>query len=142
MSAELPVSAKDLIDSGANVHLATINRDGTPQLSMVWAGIEDGEICVGSLTRRQKLRNVERDPRVSLSIESPERDRLGMNYYLVVSGTARLTEGGAPELVTELAKRRLPAGTKFPRGDDNPPGWIMRITPERWRGYGPWSDNI
>src|ERR1700753_820614 len=118
MSAELPVSAKDLIDSGANVHLATINRDGTPQLSMVWAGIENGEICVGSLTRRQKLRNVERDPRVSLSIESPERDRLGMNYYLVVSGTARRTEGGAPELVTELAKRRLPAGTKFPRGDD------------------------
>jgi hypothetical protein len=57
-----------------------------------------------------------------------------------VIGQARISEGGAPELVTELAKRRLEPGTKFPRSDENPPGWILRIAPERWRGYGPWGE--
>lgn len=138
----LPESARALIDSGASAHLVTINPDGSPQVSLVWAGIEDEEICVGSLTPRQKLRNVRRDPRVAISFESPERDRLGLNLYLVVIGRARVTEGGAPELVSMLAKRRLAPGTKFPRGDQNPPGWVMRIAPERWRGYGPWCGNL
>jgi PPOX class probable F420-dependent enzyme len=140
--ATLPDSACALVDSGASAHLVTINPDGTPQITLVWAGMEDGEICVGSITPRQKLRNVRRDPRVAISFESPERDRLGLTFYLVVNGTARITEGGAPEFVSRLAERRLPAGTRFPRGEDHPPGWIMRITPERWRGYGPWVENV
>jgi PPOX class probable F420-dependent enzyme len=140
--ARLPDSAKALLDSDANVHLVTINPDGSPQASMVWAGMDGEEICIGSITMRQKLKNVRRDPRVTLSIESPEHDRSGLDFYLVVIGTARLVEGGAPELVSSLAKRRLPEGTQFPRGTDHPPGWVMRITPERWRGYGPWVDNV
>ena len=138
----LPKSAKQLIDSDANVHLVTLNRDGSPQVSMVWAGMIDDEICVGSITPRQKLHNVRRDPRVTLSIESPAHDRLGLSQYLVVVGRARVTAGGAPELISDLAQRRLPPGTRFPRGDDHDPGWIMRIAAERWRGYGPWSENV
>jgi PPOX class probable F420-dependent enzyme len=139
--ATLPDSAIALIDSGASAHMVTINRDGSPQVSLVWAGVEDGEVCVGMLTPRQKLHNVRRDPRVAISFESPERDRTGLSYYLVVTGTARVTEGGSAALVSKLGERRLPPGTKFPRGDDHPPGWIIRVTPERWRGYGPWADN-
>jgi PPOX class probable F420-dependent enzyme len=138
----LPASAVALIDSGASAHMVTINRDGSPQVSLVWAGVDDGEICVGMLTPRQKLHNVRRDPRVAISFESPEHDRTGLSYYLVVTGTARVTEGGSAELVSKLAKRRLAPGTRFPRGDRHPPGWIIRIAPERWRGYGPWADNV
>jgi PPOX class probable F420-dependent enzyme len=137
----LPDSAVALIESGASAHMVTLNRDGSPQLSLVWAGMEDGEICVGMLTPRQKLHNVRRDPRVALQWESPETDPAGLTYYLVVMGTARVTEGGSADLVRRLATRRLPAGTKFPRGDSHPPGWIIRVKPERWRGYGPWAGN-
>ena len=140
--ATLPESAIALIESGASAHMVTLNRDGSPQVSLVWAGIEDGEICVGMLTPRQKLHNVRRDPRVAISWESPDVDPTGLSLYLVVSGTARVTEGGSAELVSRLAARRLPPGTKFPRGDDHPPGWIIRVTPERWRGYGPWAGNV
>jgi PPOX class probable F420-dependent enzyme len=137
---ELPESAKELIESGAHAHLATINADGTPQLSMVWTAIEDGEICIASLTPRQKLANVRRDPRVALSFESPERDDgQGLTHYLVVRGRARLTEGGGPELIRRIAPRYLEPGVKFPRGDDPPEGWVMRIAPESWRGHGPWG---
>lgn len=137
----LPQSARELVDSGANAHLTTLNADGSPQVSLVWAGLVAGEVCVGSLTPRRKLANVRRDPRVAISFESPQRDARGLSYYLVVLGSARLTAGGAPDLVRELATRRLAPGTKFPRGDDNPPGWIMRIAPERFHGYGPWAAN-
>jgi PPOX class probable F420-dependent enzyme len=140
--AALPDSAVALIESGASAHMVTINRDGSPQVSLVWAGMEDGEICVGMLTPRQKLHNVRRDPRVAISWESPEADRTGLSLYLVVTGVARITEGGSADLVSRLAKRRLPEGTVFPRGTGHPPGWIIRVTPERWRGYGPWAGNL
>ena len=56
--AALPQSAIALIESGAHGHLVTINPDdGSLQVSMVWVGIEGGELCVASLTPRQKLRN-------------------------------------------------------------------------------------
>lgn len=140
-SARLPSSALALIDSGVHAHLATISADGRPQLSMVWSAVQDGEICIASLTPRQKLRNIERDARVSIAYESPEHDdQQGLNYYLVVEGLARVTAGGAPELLRAIAPRYLAPGVKFPRGDDPPTGWIIRVAPTRWRGYGPWGE--
>jgi len=137
---ELPESAKELIESGAHAHLATINADGTPQLSMVWSAIEDGEICIASLTPRQKLVNVRRDPRVAISYQSSVRDDgQGLTYYLVVRGRARITEGGGPEFLRHIASRYLDPDVRFPRGDDPPEGWIMRVAPESWRGHGPWG---
>jgi PPOX class probable F420-dependent enzyme len=139
---ELPDAARQLIEAGTYAHLSTINPNGSPQVSMVWSTIEDGEVCVASLTRttRQKLRNVRRDPRVAISYQSFERDAMGMAYYLVVHGRARLTEGGAPELLKRIAPRFLYPDVAFPRGDDPPRGFVMRIEPTRWRGYGPWGD--
>src|SRR5215216_5989366 len=69
---ELPPAARELIESGALAHLVTLNADGSPQVSCVWVGLEDGEIVSGHLGDRQKLRNVRRDPRVSLSLEGTE----------------------------------------------------------------------
>jgi PPOX class probable F420-dependent enzyme len=137
---ELPESARELIESGAHAHLATINADGTPQLSMVWSAIEDDEICIASLTPRQKLANVRRDPRVAISYQAAEHDDgQGLTHYLVVRGQARITEGGGPALLRRIASRYLEPGVKFPRGDDPPEGWIMRVAPESWRGHGPWG---
>ncbi len=139
-AVQLPPSAVELIESGAHAHLATINPDGTPQLSMVWAALEDGELCIASLTPRQKLTNVRRDPRVALSFQSPTvDDGQGLTHYLVVRGRARITEGGGPAFLRRIAPRFLQPGVKFPRGDDPPEGWIMRIAVESWRGHGPWG---
>jgi PPOX class probable F420-dependent enzyme len=139
---QLPESAVELIESGLYAHVVTINADGSPQLTMTWAAVEDGEICIAALTPRRKLDNVRRDPRVAVSFESPQPDNhQGLHYYLAVKGTARVTEGGAPAFLRRIAPRYLEPGVKFPRGDDPPEGWIMRITPERILGYGPWAGN-
>jgi len=144
--ARLPDSAIALIESGAHGHLATTNPDGSPQISMVWVGVEDDELVVAALTPRRKLRNIERDPRVAISFESPDHDAArergsgGLRYYLGVTGTARVTEGGGPALLQRLARVHLGPDVKFPPGDSPPEGWILRIIPERWHGYGPWTE--
>jgi PPOX class probable F420-dependent enzyme len=139
---ELPDSARAVLTSGALAHLVTINPDGSPQVACVWVGLDGDEIVSGHLrATQQKLRNVERDPRVALSIEATEANAIGMRHYLVVHGVARITAGGAPELLHELAQTYVGPGTVFPPMPDPPPGVVLRITPERIGGVGPWADH-
>jgi PPOX class probable F420-dependent enzyme len=137
---ELPESARELIQSGALGHLVTLNADGSPQVTCVWVGIEDGELVSGHLGRWAKVKNVERDPRVVVTFEGTEIRPPGLKEYLVVHGRARMTEGGAPELLARLARVHLGPDVKFPPMPDPPPGYVTRITPERISGVGPWAE--
>lgn len=137
---ELPSAARELIESDALAHLVTLNRDGSPQVSCVWVGLEGDEIVSAHLSdKQQKLRNVRRDPRVSLSIEGTEIQPPGLKQYLVVHGQARIDPGGAPDLLQRLARVYLGPDVKFPAMDDPPPGFVIRITPDRIGGLGPWT---
>jgi PPOX class probable F420-dependent enzyme len=136
---ELPESARAILESGRLAHLVTLSRDGSPQISCVWVGLDGGEIVSGHLGEQQKLRNVRADPRVSLSIEGTEVQPPGLLQYLVVHGLARVTEGGAPELLQRLARRYLGPDVRFPPMSDPPPGYVLRVMPERLGGIGPWS---
>ena len=136
---KIPESARALLESGRLAHLVTTNPDGSPQISIVWAGLEDNEIVVGHLGSGQKIRNIERDPRVALSFEGTEVQPPGLHQYLVVYGTARITEGGAPQLLQDLAHVYLGPDVKFPPFDDPPPGKVVHIAVERIAGVGPWT---
>ena len=138
MTVELPASARDVIESGRLAHLATVNADGSPHVTIVWVGLDGDEIVIGKLFVDQKVRNIRRDPRVSLSIEA-EGDQHGMQHYLVVEGTARVTEGGAPALLHDLAQRYIGPGTAFPPMPDPPDGFVIRVSPAKVRGMGPWG---
>jgi PPOX class probable F420-dependent enzyme len=128
------------LTDGHLAHLVTINPDGSPQVSIVWIGVEDDEIVVGHLGQGRKIDNLRRDPRVVLSLEAEGRTDIGLDHYLVVRGTARVTPGGAPELLQRLAHVYLGPDVRFPPFDDPPPGNVIRITPERISGTGPWQD--
>ena len=130
--------ARELLESNALAHLVTINPDGSPQVSIVWVGLDGDEIVSAHLPLHRKLRNIQRDPRVSLSLEGSSTNPIGLREYLVVHGRARISEGGAPELLQELAHTYLGPGVKFPPMDDPPPGYVLHITPERFGGVGPW----
>ena len=137
--ATLPESARALIESAALAHLVTLNPDGSPQVTCVWVGLDGDEIVSGHLRWQQKLRNVERDPRVALSIEGTVTNPIGLKEYLVVHGRARLEEGGAPELLQRLAHTYLGPDVTFPPMPEPPPGWVMRTTVDRVGGIGPWA---
>jgi PPOX class probable F420-dependent enzyme len=135
----IPDDARQVLTSGALAHLVTINPDGSPQVSMVWVGVQDEAVVFASLGSRRKLANLERDERVALSMETDRTNPMGLTEYLVVHGRARIDEGGAPELLQRLAQVYIGPDVKFPPMDDPPPGYVVRITPERYGGVGPWA---
>ena len=139
MESILTAEARAVLESGALAHLVTLNGDGSPQVTCVWVGLDGEEIVSGHLFDQAKLRNVRRDPRVALSLEGAGQTAAGLREYLVVHGRARLEEGGAPELLQQLAHVYLGPQVAFPPMPDPPPGHVMRITPERLGGVGPWA---
>ena len=66
-----------------------------------------------TLTEHRKVRNIRNDSRVALSVETQARNAMGVTEYLVVYGTARITGGGAAELLQELAYTYLGPGVRF-----------------------------
>ena len=99
---KIPDSVRTVLDGPGLAHLVTIEPDGRPQVSIVWVGLDGDEIVAGHLPEHRKIRNMRRDPRVALSVEAGTRNQLGLDEYLVVHGRARITEGGAAELLQRL----------------------------------------
>jgi PPOX class probable F420-dependent enzyme len=122
------------------VHFATVNPDGVPQLTMIWAGLDGDEIVSAHLFANQKVKNVQRDPRVSLSVEGTGVGENGLRRYLWIRGRAEVVEGGAPELLQHLAHTYMGPDVVFPAMDDPPPGFVIRTTPERVGGTGAWAE--
>jgi PPOX class probable F420-dependent enzyme len=135
----LNAAARALLESDALAHYVTLNADGSPQVSCVWVGLEGDEIVLASLPKRIKVTNVERDPRVSLSIQSLTRNERGLDEYLVVHGHARVTEGGAPVLLQQLAHVYIGPDAVFP-APGSPPGYLTHITIDKISGVGNWTD--
>ncbi|OFJ55319.1 PPOX class F420-dependent oxidoreductase [Mycolicibacterium grossiae] len=135
-------SARALIGDGADATLVTLNPDGSPQVSVVWVALEStpsgDEIVSAHLSEYQKTRNVRRDPRVVLTIlADPEPGQ--QRKYLSIHGTARIEEGGAPELLTSLAETMLGSSEHFPP-PNAPAGLLTRIHVDKVGGHGPWAD--
>ncbi len=137
--APLHPEARELLESSALVHMITLNADGSPQVSCVWAGLDGDEIVTAHLFHSRKVANLERDPRVSLSIEGLRLDARGLRQYLVVHGHAAIESGGAAALLQRLAHVYLGPDVRFPPMDDPPAGFVCRITPARLGGVGPWA---
>jgi hypothetical protein len=112
----LPDSVRQALTSGHLAHLVTI----------VWIGLDGDEIVCAHLPNHQKLKNIRRDPRVALSLETGGKTG-ALDNYLVINGRARITEGGAPKLLNQLAQIYIGPGTTF-LPDTSPPGYITRIT--------------
>jgi PPOX class probable F420-dependent enzyme len=135
----IPGSARAVLESPALAHLVTLNPDGSPQVTVVWVGLDGDEIVAAHLPEHRKVRNIRNDGRVALSVETENRNAIGLTEYLVVYGTARITEGGAAGLLQELAHAYLGPGVRFPPMDDPPPGYITHIQVDRVSGVGPWA---
>ncbi len=135
-------AARDLIGKGADATLVTLNPDGSPQVSVVWVALQttpDGDELVSAhLAEHKKVRNIRRDPRVAVTIVSVGASGQGMRPYLSIDGTARIVEGGAPELLTELNPILGDPNMKFPP-DNAPPGFLTRVRIDKVGGIGPWA---
>jgi PPOX class probable F420-dependent enzyme len=128
-----------LLESDAVASVVTLAADGSPDVSAAWVGVEDGEVVFGTLNDQRKLRNLRRDPRIAVVLQSDRINEWGLREYLVINGTARITEGGAPELLQRLAHTYLGPEVVFPAMPDPPPGFVTRVRVGRVSGIGQWG---
>lgn len=140
MAVTLTDEMRRVLTAGRLAHLVTLEPDGRPQVSLVWVGLDGDRIVSGHMGAWRKVQNLQRDPRVALSIEADGRTERGLDHYLVVHGRAEVVAGGAAPLLQRLAEVYLGPGIAFPPGEHDPSlGYVIRITPERIGGVGPWA---
>ena len=137
---KIPEAVRELLTNATLGHLTTLNSDGSPQVTVVWVGIENDEFVIGHLAEHKKVRNIRRDPRVALSMLGDKTNEQGLREYVVIYGNARVTEGGAVPLLQRLGRIYLGPNVDFPPAAmRNIPGYITRITPAAFAGIGPWN---
>jgi PPOX class probable F420-dependent enzyme len=138
--SSLASELRQLIESGPLVHLSTVSADGSPQVSVIWLGLDGDDLVSAHMRREQlKLRNIERDPRVVLSFDAPREPGVLLAHHAVIRARAAI-EGPterAWELLDRLARVYMAPDAAFPapRG----PGYIVRYSVERVGGVGPWA---
>ncbi len=109
----IPASVCALIDGAPHAHLTTLNPDGSPQVSVVWVGLENDELVIAHLGEWTKVKNIRREPRVALSMLGTEKSPLGLLEHLIVYGKARITEGGGRPLAASCETLSRP-GRRVP----------------------------
>lgn len=134
----LPPELRELIATGPMAHVATIDADGSPQVSVVWLGLDGDDLVTGHLGWYAKLRNIQRDPRVTVSFDAPREPGVFLNPYAVLRTRATIEPSDdAWDLLDRLAKVYLAPDAEFPA--PRAPGYIVRYTVERIGGVGPWA---
>jgi PPOX class probable F420-dependent enzyme len=133
----LPRELRELIESGPLAHLTTINENGTPQVTVIWIGLDGDDILSGHMAFQRKHRNIERDPHVVLSFVAPRVPGTFLNEYAVLRATAAIEEGGAWDVLNRLAKVYMGPSHEFP-APKRDGGFVMRYSVQRISGVGPW----
>ena len=99
----IPESARAVLESDALGHLVTLNPDGSPQVSVVWVGLDGDEIIAAHVPNNRKVKNIRRDGRVALSIETDRVNEMGLAEYLIVNDNSPGVV--AVEFLRDLAQR-------------------------------------
>jgi PPOX class probable F420-dependent enzyme len=134
----LSVELRTLIESGPLAHLATINPDGSPQVTVIWIGLDGDDIVSGHMSHHRKLSNIERDSRVVLSFAAPRDHDAVLSPYAVLRCTATVAASDDTwDLLNRLTKVYMRPDSEFPAPKG--PGYIARYRIERVGGVGPWS---
>ena len=137
MSA-IPDPVREFLATGPLAHVVTLAPDGTPHVSLAWAGCDGDEVVFATFNPDQhKIRNLRRDPRVTLSFQANEHSGQGLHPYLVLSGRAVLTEGGSLPLMDRLSEFYIGPGRQFPMREV-PPGAVIHVAVDKIYGVGSW----
>jgi PPOX class probable F420-dependent enzyme len=99
---ELPDAMLELLRGTGPAQIATLMPDGSPQLTQVWVDTDGTNILVNSVQGHQKVRNVERDPRVAVTVGDPDA---GHRYFGARGEVVGMTTEGAVDHIEALAQR-------------------------------------
>jgi PPOX class probable F420-dependent enzyme len=128
MPTALSDTARRLLDDKTYVTIATVNPDGSPQSTVVWAKRDGDDVLMSTTSTRRKARNLRRDPHVSVSFFDPDNPFV----YAEIRGAATLSEEGGRELIEELSEKYT--GEPYPAEPEGTVRVVIRVTPERVLG--------
>jgi len=118
---------RDLFDKKAFAHLATVGADGVPQSTPVWCDFDGTHIRINTARGRVKDRNLQRNPRVAVSVLDPDNP---YRYVQVRGRVTEMTEQGADAHIDALAKKYL-GQDRYPFRQPGEVRVMYRILPER-----------
>jgi PPOX class probable F420-dependent enzyme len=98
----LPPGLLDLLGKPSPCFIATTMPDGSPQLTQTWVGTDGEHIVINTVEGYQKVRNVERDPRVAVTVADPDDVS---NYFSVRGRVVDISPKGGAEHIEELAQK-------------------------------------
>ncbi|RDG38221.1 PPOX class F420-dependent oxidoreductase [Streptomyces corynorhini] len=101
MTVALSDALKNVLDQPVFVSIATIQPDGSPQVSPVWVKRDGDDVLISTTVDRRKEKNLRRDPRVTVVVQPADNPYL----YAEIRGTATLTTEGGRELIDELSRK-------------------------------------
>ncbi|MET8681934.1 PPOX class F420-dependent oxidoreductase [Streptomyces sp. NPDC004647] len=129
MAAALSDDLKKLLESPVFVTLATIQPDGTPQLSVVWAMHDGDDVLISTTIGRRKERNIRREPRVTVLANPADAPYT----YAEIRGSGTLTTEGGQELINELSLKYTgkPYAEFNPASAEDAERVVVRITPRK-----------
>lgn len=130
MAAKLSPAQQKVIKDKNFAHLATLNQDGSPQVTPVWVEYDGQHLIINTEEKRKKTRNMRRNPRVSLSVQ----DMANPYQYVEVRGrVTEMTTEGADDVIDSLAKKYL-GQDKYPYNQPGDVRVTVKIEPQRVSG--------
>jgi PPOX class probable F420-dependent enzyme len=129
MSATLSDELKALLDTPVFIHVATIQPDGSPQVSPVWVKRDGDDLLFSTTVGRRKEKNLRRDPRVSVVVQPFDAPY----SYAEIRGSVSVTTEGGKELIDELALKYT--GKRYaefnPASAEDAERVVVRVTPRK-----------
>ncbi|GGO46470.1 hypothetical protein GCM10012287_16910 [Streptomyces daqingensis] len=132
MAVQFSDELKRVLDGPVFVHIATIQPDGSPQVSPVWVKRDGDELLISTTVDRRKTKNLQRDPRVTVLVHPADAPY----SYAEIRGTATLTTEGGRELIDALAQKYV--GKSYaefnPNSEQDAERVVVRVTPRKVAG--------
>ncbi len=130
MVIELSEKAKGLLKGKNFANVATIRKDGSPQVSPIWVDFDGTHIILNSEETRAKVKNLKRDPRVAISVFNHDNPY----EYVQISGrVVEITTNGGAEGIDKMAQKYL-GQEKYPWNKPSDVRVVIRIEPEKVTG--------
>ncbi|MFF1958205.1 PPOX class F420-dependent oxidoreductase [Streptomyces sp. NPDC058220] len=129
MTAALSEQLKQVLDGPVFVNIATIQPDGSPQVSPVWVKRDGDDVLISTTVGRRKERNLRRDARVTVVVQPFDSPYT----YAEIRGSATLTTEGGEELINELSLKYTgkPYAEFNPTSAEDSERVVVRITPRK-----------
>ena len=120
-----------LITEGKNfAHIATLKKDGSPQVTPIWVDYDGTYVIFNSEEKRAKVKNLKRDPRVSFTVTNAENQ---YEYIQIAGRVVEITTDGAAAGIDKLAKKYI-GQDKYPNNKPSDVRVVIKVEPEHVTG--------